>query len=227
MSRNKNQNRNYATNPFENSTFPYFLNRVYYPIYNKSWTERNPTPRRSFSNDAIDQLVHQTESTYTNHNSNNTYDATAHYLKPSSGPTILREIPAPQSPPFMIQENYHNLRTPTPIIIREQLPIQPSFVEIVKDVQNLGSVRVDPNMYTAHYGPELVSSEYVRDMMGRLGIDNYSTNMETKSYPSSDWYSMRDNDDYDDVDTADEEVRQLTANGLKKAEFSSYEDQWP
>lgn len=95
---------------------------------------------------------------------------------------------------------------PQPIIIEKWLPYKPSperrvvverappmvanpvqrntvityeapRVDLVKNIRELGTVRVDPHMYSLQYGSQLASSEYVLNTMARFGLGNNYTQM--------------------------------------------------
>jgi hypothetical protein len=105
---------------------------------------------------------------------------------------IERQAPLPQKPQPIIIEKWLPYKPPPErrvVVERAQplveRPIQkntvitydPPRIDIVKNVRDLGTVRVDPHMYAVQYGSHLSSSEYVLNTMTRFGIGNNYTQM--------------------------------------------------
>ena len=100
---------------------------------------------------------------------------------------IERQAPLPQKPQPVIIEKWLPYK-PTPqrrVVVEHAPPLQPNpiqkntiitydppHVDVVKNIRELGTVRVDPHMYALQYGSQLSSSDYVLDTMRRFGVGN-------------------------------------------------------
>jgi hypothetical protein len=103
---------------------------------------------------------------------------------------VERQAPLPQKPQPIIIEKWLPYRPPPErrVVVERAQPLiprpprkntvityDPPHVDLVKNVRDLGIVRVDPHMYAAQYGSQLASHEYVLNTMARFGIgNNYS-----------------------------------------------------
>jgi hypothetical protein len=114
---------------------------------------------------------------------------------------IERQAPLPQKPqPIIIEKWLPYKPSPERRVVVERAqplienPIQkntvitydPPHVDLVKNVRDLGTVRVDPHMYTVQYGSNLSSSEYVLNTMTKYGIgNNYTQMVQIQTSPRS------------------------------------------
>jgi hypothetical protein len=114
---------------------------------------------------------------------------------------IERQAPLPQKPqPIIIEKWLPYKPSPERRVVVERAPpmIQNSIqkntvitydapqVDFVKNVRDLGIVRVDPNMYSVQYGSQLASSEYVLNTMTKFGLgNNYSQMVQMQTSPRS------------------------------------------
>ncbi|CAF0906955.1 unnamed protein product [Adineta ricciae] len=99
---------------------------------------------------------------------------------------IQRQLPLPPKPQPVIIEKWLPYKPPPQrrvIVQQAQMPTQQNpvrmstiithgtpCVNIVQNIRHLGTVRVDPHIYSAQYGSLLASSEYIRNIMSRFGI---------------------------------------------------------
>lgn len=100
---------------------------------------------------------------------------------------VERQAPLPQKPqPIIIEKWLPYKPSPERRVVVErappfiQNPIQkntvitydPPHIDLVKNIRDLGTVRVDPHMYAVQYGSHLSSSEYVLNTMTKFGLGN-------------------------------------------------------
>jgi hypothetical protein len=121
---------------------------------------------------------------------------------PSSRRVVIeRQAPLPQKPRPIIIEKWLPYKPPSErrVVVQRaqplmQRPVQrntvitydPPHVDVVKNVRNLGTVRVDPHMYSVQYGSQFSSSEYVRNTMTKFGLgNNYSQMIQMQTSPRS------------------------------------------
>lgn len=100
---------------------------------------------------------------------------------------VERQAPLPQKPQPIIIEKWLPYKPsperrvvveraqpciPNPIQKNTVITYDPPHVDLVKNVRELGTVRVDPHMYAVQYGSHLSSSEYVLNTMTKFGLGN-------------------------------------------------------
>jgi hypothetical protein len=118
---------------------------------------------------------------------------------------IERQAPLPQKPQPVIIEKWLPYKAPPErrVVVERAQPLAPvvaqrnrvitfdaPHVDLVKNVRNLGTVRVDPHMYAVQYGSQLTSSEYVLNTMSRFGIgSNYAQMIQMQTQPQSSMYN--------------------------------------
>ena len=100
---------------------------------------------------------------------------------------IERQEPLPAKPQPIIIEKWLPYKPPPErrVVVERAPPLMPNTtqrntvitydaprVDLVKNVRELGTVRVDPHMYSLQYGSQLASSEYVLNTMARFGLGN-------------------------------------------------------
>ena len=112
---------------------------------------------------------------------------------------IERQAVLPEKPQPVIIEKWLPYR-PAPerrVVVERAAPIIPRpmqkntiitwdapQVDLVKNVRELGTVRADPHTYTAQYGSQLASSDYVLNTMTRFGLgNNYAQLLQIQSQP--------------------------------------------
>ncbi|CAF5182419.1 unnamed protein product, partial [Rotaria magnacalcarata] len=110
---------------------------------------------------------------------------------------IERHVPLPQKPPPIIIEKWLPYKSPPQreVIVERAEPLPQRSVqkntiitydapaiELVRNIQHLDTIRVDPRVYAAQYGPNLVSNEYVLNTMEQLSIKNaYAQSLKTNN----------------------------------------------
>jgi len=115
---------------------------------------------------------------------------------------VERQAPLPSKPqsviiekwlPYKPQEERRVVVERAPPIIQNSvqkntvITYDAPRVDLVKNIRELGTVRVDPQMYVAQYGTQLASSEYVLNTMTKFGLgNNYMqlVQMQTSRRPS-------------------------------------------
>ena len=114
---------------------------------------------------------------------------------------IERQAPLPQKPQPIIIEKWLPYKPPPErrVVVERaqplmQRPVQKNtiitydapHVNIVKNFRNLGTIRVDPHMYSVQYGSQLSSSDYIQNTMTRFGLgNNYSQMIQMQTSPHS------------------------------------------
>jgi hypothetical protein len=120
---------------------------------------------------------------------------------PSRKVIVERQAPLPQKPQPIIIEKWLPYKPPPErrVVVERAQPLlersiqkntvityDPPHIDLVKNVRDLGTVRVDPHMYTEQYGAHLSSSEYVLNTMTRYGIgNNYMQTVQMQTSPHS------------------------------------------
>ncbi|CAF3288180.1 unnamed protein product [Rotaria socialis] len=110
---------------------------------------------------------------------------------------IERQAPLPQKPPPIIIEKWLPYKTPPQreVIVERAEPLpqrsvqkntiithEAPDIELVRNIRHLDTVRVDPRAYTVQYGPNLVSNEYVLNIMEQLSLkNNYAQSLMTNN----------------------------------------------
>jgi len=112
---------------------------------------------------------------------------------------IERQDPLPPKPQPVIIEKWLPYK-PAPerrVVVEHALPLPPipiqkntiitydaPQVDLVKNVRDLGTVRVDPHMYSVQYGSHFASSEYILNTMAKFGLGgNYSQMVQMQAGP--------------------------------------------
>ena len=109
---------------------------------------------------------------------------------------IERQAPLPAKPQPIIIEKWLPYRPVAErrVVVEHAAPLTPyapqrntvvTFdapqVDLVSNVRELGTVRVDPHMYAVQYGSQLASADYVLSTMHRFGLGNsYAQLMHTQ-----------------------------------------------
>ena len=112
---------------------------------------------------------------------------------------IERQAPLPAKPQPIIIEKWLPYRPAAErrVVVEHAPPLMPRApptntvitfdaprIDLVKNVRELGTVRVDPHMYAAQYGSQLASADYVLSTMNRFGLGNNYAQLAHTSHPS-------------------------------------------
>ena len=91
-------------------------------------------------------------------------------------PSPERRVVVERAPPMI----------PNPIQRNTVITYEAPQVDLVRNVRELGTVRVDPHMYSVQYGSQLATSEYVLNTMAKFGLgNNYTQMVQMQASPRS------------------------------------------